>query len=174
MRILVLFTTLLSFFMSGQLIPQKVSFPRTKSSTDPSKRYSVIWKEATDSTEHILLLKNLKTGYTRPLTKFARHVDFFWAPDGNAFAVTDAGGSNFSTAWVGFPLDSSRTISLDMDSPESKENDHVYFEVTRWRNSATLLFKVRGYGEHDPKGFEKYFEYTLNGKISEIKHRQNK
>ncbi|HMD14259.1 MAG TPA: hypothetical protein VKI62_06515, partial [Bacteroidota bacterium] len=98
-----------------------------------------------------------------------RHIEFFWSPDGNAFAITDYGGSNFSDGWVGFPHDSSRTIKLNVSSPESKQNDHVYFKVLRWRGPTLLEFKVEGYGEHDPKGFEKYYECSVNGKIKEIK-----
>jgi hypothetical protein len=166
--------TLLSISLPSELIAQKVSFPGTNSSTDPNKRFSVVWIEATDSTEHSLLLKDLKTGYTRSLTKLARHLDFYWAPNGDAFAVTDFGGSDFSNAWVGFPKDSSRIVNLSVDSPESKENDHVYVEVVGWHNSKTVSFKMSGYGKHDPNGYEKYYEYSISGKTTEIKHLEKK
>src|ERR1041385_1117220 len=162
-----------SFLLSAwSLIGQKVSFPSAVSSTDPSKRYSVVWSEATDSTDHLLVLHDLKTGKIRQLLKFSRHADFFWAPDGNAFAVTNWGGSDFSEAWIGFPQDSTRIIRLNMSSPETEKNHHVFFEVVRWRSNSSLLFKVNG-GEHDPNGFEKFYTCKLDGKINEFKKAKN-
>ena len=163
---------LILFIIPSVSIAQTVKFPPTDSTIDPTKRFLVECKEATDSSNHFLILKDLKNGKRRKVLEFERHLDFSWAPDGNAFAVTDWGGSDFSSAWIGFPSDSSKQIKLEYDSPQVKENHHVYFEVLRWQNPSSTLLKVSGYGEHDSNGFEKYFNANLQGQLKEVKQQK--
>ena len=155
-------------------ITQVIKFPPTDSTSDPTRRYLIKWKEATDSSKHSLILRNLKNGQWRKILEFGRHSDFLWAPDGNAFAIIDWVGSNCSEAWIGFPNDSSRHVNLEYHSPQVEKNDHVYYEILSWHNSSSVLLKIKGYGEHDPKGFEKYFEADLQGHLKEIEPRSRK
>jgi hypothetical protein len=153
------------------LIAQIVKFPRTNAAIDPSKRFKVVWKEATDTSDHYLILRDLKSRRWRKIVDFGRSVDFLWAPDGNSFAITNWVGSNCSEAWIGFPKDSSKHVNLEYNSPQVSENHHVYYEILRWRNSSSVLLKIWGYGEHDPDGFEKYFEADLQGRLKEVIHK---
>jgi hypothetical protein len=100
-----------------------------------------------------------------------------WSPDGNAVAVTDGGGSDFSTVVVFLadhtqePIDVGAELTRVLGAlPERDLNHHVYLEAVRWQNPRTLRFKVRGYGDHDPKGFEELFDYQLGGRVTRAGH----
>ena len=160
--------TTVSYLIPGFSFAQRVSFPGPEHSVDPTKRFEVIWIEGTDTTEHQIVFKDLGTGASKKLFAFARHIDFFWAPDGNAFAVTNWGGSNNSTAWIGFSTDPSKTVRLEPDSARVNGNRHAYVEVLHWMDNTRLLLKASGYGENDPGGFDDYFESDVRGNWKEV------
>jgi len=149
----------------------KVSFPGTSKAPDPTGRYTITWA---DSSPHELFFKAIKKGNQQHFLSFTRHVDVFWSPDGNAFAVTDWGGSDYSDAVIYLPEEINKPINLK-DAlkktfgglPEIERNHHVYFEVLDWATPEILTFKVHGYGDFNPDGFEKVFDFNLkDGKIN--------
>ncbi len=152
----------------------KVSFPGLPEAPDPTGRYAVVWS---DAEPHALLFKDIRKGKLSDLLTFDRHVDVFWSPDGNAFAITDWGGSNYSEAFIYFPTELKAAIDLqDVIKntfgivPEIAQNDHVYFEVLGWITPDKLKFKVHGYGDFNRHGFTKRYEYNLkNRKLQQAK-----
>lgn len=151
----------------------KVSFPGTSEAPDPSGRYSIIW---VDSKPHDLFFKNLKTDKRRHLFTFNRHLDVLWSPDGNAFAITDWGGSDYSEVLVYSPASLNKPINLQEvlkrsfgSLPEVQKNHHVYFEALDWSVPWLLRFKIHGYGDYSPGGFDLFFNYKLKeNKVSKI------
>jgi hypothetical protein len=118
-----------------------------------------------------LLLRVEATGAQRPLLAFGRSASVFWAPDGNALAVTDRRGSARSIVLLFLP-DKPGVTDLDAELakafsplPERAENSHVYLEVVRWLGPKTLRVRLRGYGERDPDGFDELFDYELGGRF---------
>jgi hypothetical protein len=143
----------------------KVSFPGTSEAPDPSGRYSIIWSY---SKRHDLFFKNLKTDKQHHLLTFNRHVDMLWSPDGNAFAITDWGGSDYSevlvysTVRLNKPINLQDVLKKSFGSlPEVQKNHHVYFEALDWSEPWLLRFKVHGYGDYSPGGFDILFKYKL-------------
>ena len=49
--------------------------------------------------------------------------------------------------------------------PEREQNHHVYLETVRWLDPRTLRFRMRGYGEHNPEGFDKLFDYAVGDRV---------
>jgi hypothetical protein len=143
----------------------KVSFPGILEAPDPTEQYAVTWL---DAKPHELFFKEIKNSKLRHLLSFNRHVDVFWAPNGDALAITDWGGSDYSDAFIYFPSRLNKRINLKHIIkktfgllPEVAKNHHVYFEVLEWINSDLLEFDIHGYGDYSPDGFEKIFEYNL-------------
>ncbi len=143
----------------------KVSFPGISEAPDPSGRYSIIWS---DSSPHELIFKNLKSAKSRHLLTFNRHIDVLWSPDGNAFALTDWGGSDYSevliysSARIGKSVNLRHVLKKTLGLlPEVQKNHHVYFEALDWSEPWWLRFKIHGYGDYSPAGFDKFFKYNL-------------
>jgi hypothetical protein len=153
--------------------PDPVSFPGSAEAKDPTGRFTVVAvaADARGATGYDLRLRVEKTGATRALVSFVRSALVFWSPDGNALAVTDRRSGERSTVLLFHP---ERPGTLDLDAelaktlgplPERDRNGHVYLEVVRWLNAKTLRVRLRGYGEHDPEGFDELFDYDLGGRF---------
>jgi hypothetical protein len=152
-----------------------VAFPGAAEARDPTGRYAVTCVSAENSDgggHHDLNLDVLKSSQSRRLLSFGRHATVFWAPDGNALAITDWGGSDFSTIQVFYPERPGATVDLGAELsrsfpslPERERNHHVYLEAVRWLDAKTLRFRLRGYGDRDPGGFDLLFDYALGGDV---------
>ena len=88
------------FGAAGTRVSTSATYPGDRSLADPTGRWSVEWREATDKEPHRLLLRDLQNRRLSPLIEFNRGVDVLWAPDGNALAITDHGGSDYSVICV--------------------------------------------------------------------------
>jgi hypothetical protein len=153
----------------------EVTFPGHDRAADPTGRFEVVYRELPLDSEngpHELSLRNVRNGELTQLLVFGRHASVLWAPDGSALSITDYGGSNFSdisvflTSGNPVPIDIGVEMSRSFGSvPEREKNDHVYLEAVRWQNARTLRFRLRGYGDHDPGGFERFFDYQLKGQV---------
>ena len=122
---------------------------------------------------HRLLLEDTKTHTTRKLLTYERWVDVFWSPSGAEVMVDDHGGSDFENTYIYSVQDTSHRVDIGEEfrrqNPSGrllfKKNDHVYVDGLGWVNETTVKIRLWGYGEHDPKGFERLLEYKLNGGI---------
>jgi len=151
-------------------VPDPVAFPGPAEAKDPTGRYAVVASTA-DAAGHALSLRVEKSGATRSLLTFGRSARIFWAPDGNAVAVTDRRNGETSKAFLFFP---DRPGAVDLDAelakalgplPERDRNGHVYLEVVRWLSAKTLRLRLHGYGTNDPEGFDELFDYELGGRF---------
>lgn len=171
-----IFAVLLLAGVPALKVPDPVAFPGPAEAKDPTGRYAVV-ASATDpkagaaGAGHELSLRVEKSGATRGLLTFGRSARVFWAPDGNAVAVTDRRNGSASKAYLFFP---DRPESVDLDAelartlgplPERDRNGHVYLEVVRWLSAKTLRVRLHGYGANDPEGFDELFDYELGGRF---------
>jgi hypothetical protein len=147
-----------------------VSFPGAGEARDPTGRYAVV--EATPSGSHALDLRDLKTGASRLLQPYGLAAIVLWAPDGGAVAVTDRDNRDASSARVFFPDRPAAPVDLGAElerafpaMAERTANRHVYLEAVRWLDAKTLRFRLRGYGDRDPGGFDLLFDYALGGDV---------
>jgi hypothetical protein len=147
-----------------------VSFPGAAEAKDPTGRYAVVG--AAPGGAHALSLKNLKTGAALPLQPYGRSAMVLWAPDGNAVAVTDRVNRESSSAKVFVPARPGAPVEIGAEldrsfpaMPERTGNRHVYLEAVRWLDAKTLRFRLRGYGDRDPGGFDLLFDYPLGGAV---------
>jgi len=166
----------LGLFFGIAGLASAVAFPGTvREAPDPTRRYAVVWSEATDDKPHRLSLVDKKSNIQRPLATFPRHVSVLWSPDSTALSVTDWEGSDYSSIQVYFVEATKDSVSIPAALKKAKgilpqiaQNHHVYFEAIEWRDRSTLLFQVRGYGDHDPSGFTRRFEYGPAGKFRPV------
>lgn len=147
-----------------------VSFPGAAEAKDPTGRYAVIGAAPTGT--HALILKDLKAGASQPLQSYGDSATVLWAPDGNAVAVTNRVNRESSSARVLFPDRLAAPVDLGVElerafpsMAERTANRHVYLEAVRWLDAKTLRFRLRGYGDRDPGGFDLLFDYTLGGDV---------
>ena len=159
----------LLLFAAAAAPPDPVSFPGASEAKDPTGRYAVV--QAAGSGRRELVLKDEKSGATRPLLSFGRSATVFWSPNGGAVAVTDRRTARQANAWLYFAdkpgrVDLSAELSRALGPlPEQTGNDHVYLEVVRWLDAKKLRLRLRGYGAHDPDGFDELFDYELGGRF---------
>ncbi|HUJ80116.1 MAG TPA: hypothetical protein VLY45_07370 [Nitrospiria bacterium] len=174
-NLLRLLIVLLLFTSTPALAGAAAHFPGDMESRDPQGRYLVFYNALTpDSDEnHDLLLKELRTGNIRLLYTFDRNVSLLWAPDGGALALTDWTADDQSDVLVALPEPSITLFDLSKVTQESlgdvsilDDNDHLSFEAVRWLNPTTLLFRIHGHGNQNPKGSEEFFVYRLGGQVS--------
>lgn len=157
-----------------------VEFPGpTAQLQSPDGRYVVENLDSDKDPHHTLRLKNAETGAVRILCNYQRHVTVLWSPDGKKLVVNDYAGSDFSKILV-FSADQDmppEDVGAELlrslkDYPDRKslaDNHHVYFAVSSWEGNEAVKLKVRGYGEVDPKGFARRYQYTLGGSFQRIR-----
>ncbi len=163
---LVLFLLLATAFPGDEVL-----FPGRADARDPSGRYAVVCVAQAGGARHELVLEDLQSGSRRTILAFSRRAAVLWAPDGGAVAVTDRERGS-SSVRVFFPKHPAATadIGAELDKgvgaiPERRENSHVYLEAVRWLDARTLRFRLRGYGNRDPEGFDLLFDYVLGGTV---------
>ena len=157
----------------------KITVPGpTNSLVDPTNRFSVECIKSSDSSDHQLLLvfHCIKSGRSKMLLSFARSADLEWSPDGNALAITDWIGSNVSEVLVFVPAHSYKLLNVDQSivafsKPLRSRQpvSHQYFEALGWRNASILRIQVSGRSERTTFAFKYCYEYTLNGKVKQVK-----
>ena len=141
------------------LVVLAISFPgESPESIAPGGRYRVIWREATETQSHRLLLFDSRTNQSVVILEFTRWVELRWNESGDALAVTDHDGSDNSDAFVrAMPLEDKLTnLRPLLPVPIRRDlsgNEHGYVEVERWLSSRTVLLRVHGYGTSNPGGF---------------------
>jgi len=161
---------LLALALAAAAAVDPVAFPGSTEAKDPTGRYAVIGSAPGGT--HALSLKDLKTGIAQPLLSYGRSAMVLWAPDGNAIAVTDRVNRESSSVKVfvparpGAPVEIGAELDRSFPSmPERTGNRHVHLEAVRWLDAKTLRFRLRGYGDRDPGGFDLLFDYTLGGSV---------
>lgn len=123
-------------------------------------------------TPHEFRLKDLRTGEVIWSYQFRRWAEALWSPDGRSLAITDHAGSNSTQLFLVIPGPPQRTVDIQAETarsldllPSVTNNLHVYFEAVGWKDPQTLAFRIWGYGDHDPQGFDESFEYRLGGEV---------
>ena len=166
---------LLALALAAAAALDPVAFPGAAEARDPTGRYTVLDATsvgASGNEAHALILKNLKTGASQPLQMYGRSAMVLWAPEGNALAITDRAGRDSSTVKIfvlqrfATPVDVGAELSRSFPSmPERTGNRYVRLEAVRWLDARTLRFRLRGYGDRDPGGFDLLFDYTLGADV---------
>jgi hypothetical protein len=156
-----------------------VEFPGPQTQLkSPDGRYVVENLDSDREPHHTLRVINIETGALRVLCNYQRHVSVLWSPDGKKLVVNDYAGSDFSKVLI-FSADQSsppadigaqllRSLK-DPDRTSIADNDHVYFAVLNWEGNEAVKLKVWGLGEVDPKGFSRWYRYTLGGSFERIR-----
>lgn len=164
----------LALFIPDVFSADKVSFPGPPYSADPIERYVIEWqKPSSGDTLNRLFLKNIRTAEKRELQTFDQKADVFWAPDGNAVAVTDWNGINTTDIAIYFPDRPDSTIQVQEAFARSSNKfkfirqNQIYFEIVGWHNNNLLYFKAWGQRDNNPDMFEKYYECNTNGRVKE-------
>jgi len=153
------------------------SFPGGRTtSKSPNGRYLIRNIDFDGSSPaHRLLLEDRSNKTSIQLFSYDRSVDILWSPSGSKLILNDYGGSDFTDAYVILLDDSSRRIKVTEElrtkypsSARIFSNDHLYLAGVAWIDEKTIRIKVSGYGGVDPKGYEAFFTYTLDGAIRTI------
>jgi hypothetical protein len=137
---------------------------------DPTGRYAVVWVAADQTRQgahHELLLEEVASGRTRPLRAFERWAIALWAPNGRRLAVTAGVGSDRSEVWVyiadepAVPVDAWQVLEVQSKGGLgfAAGADHRFVEAVRWRDEATLVVRIWGYG--GPKPFDRQLDMRL-------------
>jgi hypothetical protein len=123
-------------------------------------------------TPHEFRLEDLRTGEVIWSYQFRLWAEALWSPDGSSLAITDHAGSNSTQLFLVIPGPPKRTVDIQAETarsldllPSVTHNLHVYFEAVGWKDPETLAFRIWGYGDHDPQGFDESFEYRLGGEV---------
>jgi hypothetical protein len=92
--------------------------------------------------------------------------------------VNDYAGSDFSKVLIfsaeqDSPPDDvgAQLLHSLQESPDRKsltDNHHVYFAASSWEGDESVRLKVWGYGQVDPKGFSRWYQYTLGGSFQRL------
>jgi hypothetical protein len=156
-----------------------VEFPGPQAKLQsPDGRYVVENVDSDKEPHHTLRLKSAATGTVRTLCSYQRHVTVLWSPDGKKLVVNDYAGSDFSRVLI-FSADresplvnvGAELLQSLRDSPDRRslaDNQHVYFAVSGWEGKESVKLKVWGYGQVDPKGFSRWYQYTLGGSFHRL------
>jgi|HubBroStandDraft_6_1064221.scaffolds.fasta_scaffold04242_7 hypothetical protein len=168
------FVLTIAFCFVLRATQSRQSFPGGRTtSKSPNGRYVIRNIDYDGSTPaHRLLLEDRSKKTSIQFFSYDRGVDLLWSPNGSRLILNDHGGSDFTDAYVFLLDDSSRRIKVTEelrtkypDSARIFSNDHLYIEGVSWIDEETIRIKVSGYGGVDPKGYEAFFIYTLDGAI---------
>ena len=124
---------------------------------------------------HSLWLTELSTGRSRKLCDYLGLAAVAWSSN-DFLVVTQYLGRKTSRALVFAAASSDAPVLLDAPGliqmlpvelrPTLRENDHLFVEASRLEQD-TFIFRVWGYGKHDPNGFRWNCQYLLsNGRVS--------
>jgi hypothetical protein len=132
---------------------------------------SLHWDEPDASgVEHTLFLVDRTTNRVIEVLSFERSISIEWAPSGQAFSVTDHAGSDSSACLVFVLRDGDNPAKYDLSERLEQSglvparvwtNHHLYCEVLTWRDAEVLSLRLWGYGDADPKGFDRRYDYSL-------------
>lgn len=121
---------------------------------------------------HVLYLGDVRRKTEEKLLAYGRVASALWSPDGRALLVNDYGGSDYSNCLVFLFGDGRTRIDVQAKLREQLggdqtlfRNHHVYIEGVTWLGRSTVEVKVSGYGDVDPKGFTRFYEYPLGGRF---------
>ncbi len=121
---------------------------------------------------HEFRLKDLRAGAVIWSYPFGRWAEALWSPNGSGLAITDHAGSDFTQLLLIIPRSPQQIVNMKAETtrslgllPSVTDNHHVYVEAVGWKDPQTLAFRIWGYGDHDPQGFDESFEYRLGGRV---------
>ena len=156
---------------------EKVSFPGPRAESRSTNGYYVIRNVDQDNVPftHKLFFRNEHAKEEFLLMEYGRHIETLWSPSGHNLVVNDHAGSDYSEIYVYEFKPNFRSIKLSEQIREKFESDasivknhHVYMDAVEWLSDTQLKIKASGYGEADPKGFKRWFTYTLGGKLERV------
>jgi hypothetical protein len=152
---------------------QMLSFPGTRPEVkSPDGRY-VIQNHDDEKQEpaHFLVLIDKKSGSTKTLYAYGRHVDVLWSPTSLALIVNDYEGSDaahpllFKAPWKNRGIDLRgellRFLRSRHEAKSALENHHVYVTAKQWLRGDEILCQITGYGDVDPNGFTHHYVYKI-------------
>ena|SRR6266851_3869392 len=137
-----------------------ILFPETRhTSIDPSHRYEVSWREATNEQPHQLTFRKIPAGSKTLVRNFDRSVEVLWSPSGNSFLVTDHEGSDSSRVYVYNSSVPNTPHELRAELPTSvaralAESHHAYLPASKWLDDSAVLLRAHGYGDTQRRGFD--------------------
>jgi hypothetical protein len=124
---------------------------------------------------HSLWLTELPTGHSQKLCDYLGLAAVAWTSN-DFLVVTQYVGKKTSRALVFRATSPEEPVLLDASGliqmvgvemrPSLRENDHVFVEASRVEGGI-FIFRVWGYGRHDPNGFRSNCRYSLTeGRVS--------
>jgi hypothetical protein len=170
MRILevILFIVIMSGAMGPAIASPIVKFPyNVKGAESPDGRYLVFNLNHEEQTlAHTLELRDKKTGLSKKVLDYGRHVEVGWSSDSRFFYVNDYLGSDEVTCFI---VDSADGASLDLrpfvDAIIDKRdaiwsNHHRFLTCKSWKEGQVTV-SLNGYGGANSEGFDLYFRYNV-------------
>jgi hypothetical protein len=137
----------------------------------PNHRWTLRWKEATESSPHILLAEQRGSDRANKLLTFDRGIDASWSPDSNHVAITNHAGSNYSEVLVA-ELASGAIVNVEDEMRRTLKtqqriyaNGHRYFNAVRWQSHDSLVFEVRAYDAEPGRELHATFIYSLKNHV---------
>ena len=145
--------------------------PATKLAS-PTGMHAIIWEAPRPSDPdftHHLLLEDRPSGRRTPLMPFVRNVHVEWSPSGQYVAITCRCGSDFSDVHVFDVAHPEKDLGVKEELQRRVgtlavlRNHHAYVESAGWLDRTTLSIRLWGYGNENPKGFERRYAFAVNG-----------
>jgi hypothetical protein len=157
--------------------PTSGSFPGSAPLSDPTGRWIIEWREATETLAHALLLRDNETGRLSRLLEFERSVDVAWSPDGAALSVTDHAASNESLLSVYWPSRPGVVLRVDElltarggEMPERIKNGHRYFKAASWLRPKLLRLSVVTYDDEPGREYRRLFDVDIDSRAVREAH----
>ncbi len=139
----------------------------------PDGRYAIVGVDSAKEPYHTVFLEDQLLKSRRRLFNYNRSIALLWKSDSKLFAVTDYAGSDISRCSILSVDEKASPIQvLDVLSHQLSEgtwkklethlsDHHVYVEAAVWDGPRSLVVKISGYGDADPKGFVEFYRVLL-------------
>lgn len=121
-----------------------------------------------------LTLEDHATGQRTLVKHYDRGIDVGWSPDGHAFFLNDAYGSNVESAYI-YPLGAPAPLLLDgliyKADPKARNApaDHTYIHIHRWVSPSTVLAEYCGHNSMSPyRQFDFLYRVALTADDTQV------
>ncbi len=157
--------------VSPSLRDERISLPGRKTIHIPSPdgRWTLVASPYRNTGDRSLTLEDKATGAKTLVKLYDRSLSVGWSPDGRAFFLNDAYGSDGEDAYIYWP-GMSQPLKLNDHVLEADPlaaqipADHTYFQVRRWLKAKTVLVEYCGHGSEAPaRQFDFLYHVDLNG-----------
>jgi len=152
----------------------RVLFPGpTHEVVSPDGRRVVLWEEPEPGDQqytHRLRVGVPGSRDSRVVMEFFRRATVEWSPSSRYLAITCWCGSDFAAVTIidvedpGHRLDAGPELQRRVGHLAVLDNHHAYIEAIGWITPSRVELRLWGYGEPNPKGFERHYSFPVRGK----------